>query len=187
MELPMKAMKAKAESMSSKGEPMKTVKAKASASVMAKAKKAMNTKATDYQKKERDRIVAEEEAARKLAEDEALEQATLAAESGDTEKAEAIVQAAADTPQGTTKPAPSRGGMTGASGGLRGRWIGEVVDVKQVCAAIASGDLPEEMIKEFSKTALNTYAKQHGEELSKAAVPTKFGLKLTLDESMTVR
>jgi hypothetical protein len=44
MELPMKAMKAKAEAMSSKGEPMKTVKAKASASVMAKAKKAMKNK-----------------------------------------------------------------------------------------------------------------------------------------------
>ncbi len=44
MELPKKAMKAKAEAMSSKGEPMKTVKAKASASVMAKAKKAMKNK-----------------------------------------------------------------------------------------------------------------------------------------------
>ncbi|CAE8708404.1 unnamed protein product [Polarella glacialis] len=44
VELPQKAMKAKAEAMSSKGEPMKTVMAKASASVMAKAKKARKNK-----------------------------------------------------------------------------------------------------------------------------------------------
>ena len=113
--------------------------------------------------------------------EQALKDAQEALDQGDTEKADAIVDAAADTPQGQTKAPTGRGGHTGASGGIKRTWVGEVDDVKMVCAAIADGALPESIIKEFSKKEMNAYAKLHGKE------GVVNGLKLTEKKDMAVR
>lgn len=123
------------------------------------AKNLMKDKAGAWKVAEDKRIAEEEERARKEAEDQALKDAQEAADAGDDEKAEAIMTSAADTPEGKTTAPTGRGTFTGASGGIRKTWSGEVADVKLVCAAICDGVLPEEIIKQFSQLELNKYAK----------------------------
>ena len=149
--------------------------------VLDKAKQLMKDKAGVWKVKEDERIRQEAEAERKAAEDQALKDAQEAADAGDDEKAEAIMTSAADTPEGVTKAPTGRGTFTGASGGIRKTWSGEVVNVKEVCAAIADGALPEEIIKQFSQLELNKYAKGVNVEC------TSNGIKITERKDMAVR
>ncbi len=148
---------------------------------LAKAKQLMKDKAAVWKVAEDQRIKEEEERARKEAEDQALKDAQEAADAGDDEKAEAIMTSAADTPEAKQTAPTGRGTFTGASGGIRKTWSGEVVDVKLVCAAIADGVLPEEMIKQFSQLELNKYAKGVNVE------STTNGIKITERKDMAVR
>jgi hypothetical protein len=145
------------------------------------AKDAMKAKAATWKVAEDKRIQEEEERLRKEAEDQALKDAQEAADAGDDAKAEAIMTSAADTPEAKGTAPTGRGTFTGASGGIRKTWSGEVVDVKLVCAAICDGVLPEEIIKQFSQLELNKYAKAIKVE------STTNGIKITERKDMAVR
>lgn len=142
----------------------------------------MQRKALTWKQAEDKRVRDEAEAERKRQEDLALEQAAEAEAAGDEKLAEAIVDVAVATPKPPVTRAPSgRGSLTGASGGISARWKGTVVDVKAVCTAIANGDLPNTVIKEFSKQQLNIIAKAHGK------TEVKFGISIEEEQSLSVR
>ncbi len=146
-----------------------------------KAKKLMKEKGTKWKSEEDARVAAEEKQKREAAEEQALKDAEEAIESGDTEKGEAIIDAAAATPKGTTTAPIGHGGFTGASGSIRKTWVGEVANVKDVCAAIADGALPESIIKEFSKKEMNAHAKSVSKE------GEHNGIKITEKKEMSVK
>ncbi len=145
------------------------------------AKELMKGKAAKWKLAEDERVAAEEKRLREEAEEQAIKDAEDAIESGDPEKGEAIIDAAAATPQGETKAPTGRGAYTGASGSIRKTWVGEVTDVKMVCEAVSRGILPESIIKEFSKKELNAYAKLHGKE------EVVNGITITEKKDMAVR
>lgn len=148
---------------------------------LTKAKDLMKAKAAKWKVAEDKRIEEEAERARKEAEDQALKDAQEAADAGDDEKAEAIMTSAADTPEDKTTAPTGRGTFTGASGGIRRTWVGECANVKEMCAAICDGVLPETIIKEFSKLEMNNYAKT----VEKEGVSN--GIKITEKKDMAVR
>jgi len=119
------------------------------------------------------------EEARQLAEKEALESAAAAEESGDTDTAEAIVEAAADLPDSMPKTAIARGDL-GASTSTKTTWHGEVVDIKAFLKAIIDGDIPEDFI-EISQAKLNKLATNHKIE------KTNLGIKVFKKISAAVR
>ena len=145
------------------------------------AKTLMKGKGATWKIAEDERVAAEEKRVREEAEAQALKDAVEAEETGDTEKAAAIVDAAADTPKGVVTAPTGRGSFTGASGGVRKTWLGEVADAKDVCAAIADGHLNLDLIKEFSKKAMNSMAKDIEKE------GTFLGIKITEKKEMAVR
>ena len=145
------------------------------------ASKLMKEKGSKWKIAEDERVAAEEKRVREEAEAQALLDAQEAEESGDKEKADAIVDAAAATPKGAITAPTGHGGHTGASGGIRRTWVGEVANVKDVLAAICDGALSESIIKEFSKKELNafaTHAKVEG---------VVNGIKITEKKDMAVR
>ncbi len=145
------------------------------------ASKLMKGKGSKWKVEEDARVAAEEARVRQEAEDQAIKDAEEAAAQGDDDKAEAIIDAAADTPKGVTKAPTGHGAHTGASGGIRKTWVGEVADVKMVLAAICDDALPMTIIKEFSKKELNAYAKLQEKE------GIVNGIKITEKKEMAVR
>ena len=123
------------------------------------ARLVMKKKAGTYQDAEEKRLAEEAEAERVRQEELAIEQAEIAAESGDEETAEAILDVAVSTPEKDVKAPTGRGELTGASGSSRGTWKGQLDDVKAVCAAVAAGELPKEIIS-VSKSGMNKVANE---------------------------
>ncbi len=146
-----------------------------------KAKKLMKEKGGKWKSEEDARVAAKEKQQREAAEEQAIKDAEEAIESGDTEKGEAIIDAAAATPHGETKAPTGRGEWTGASGSIRKTWVGEVHDAASVCEAIAEGRLPVSIIKEFSKKEMNAYAKTTEKE------GISNGIKITEKKEMSVK
>ena len=144
------------------------------------AKKLMNRKATEYQTAEEARLAEEAWAERKRQEELALQQAEIAAESGDEETAEAILDVAIATPEKEAKAPTGRGTLTGASGSSRGVWKGQLDDVKAVCAAVAAGELPKEIIT-VSKSGMNKIANEQKKE------GVYKGIEIIFDKSVVVR
>lgn len=147
---------------------------------LAEAKALFKQKALKWEQAEKKR---QDEAAaelQRLAEEQALADAKAAQDSGDTERADNLLNLAAATPAAATG-VKGRGAFTGASGSTKYTWIGEVVSVKDICAAIAEGKLPESVIKEISKTRMNTFAKDHHVE------GVFFGIKVTKKADLNVR
>ena len=122
-----------------------------------RAKKSFASKTLTFKQAEDKRLADEAEALRKQAEDQALADAAAAQASGDTERANALLDLAASTPKAKTG-LKGRGTFTGASGGSKFVWKGEVSDLKAICAAVVSGELPESIIKEVSKSGMNKIA-----------------------------
>ena len=131
--------------------------------IIEQAKKTVSDRAAAWQKEEATRIRQEEEEARRKAEEEALKAAEEAAESGDEDRADRILDVASTTPA-KAPPPPTRGSLTGATGGTRETWKGEVEfdNIREVCRAIADGHLPTNIIKDWHKTNLNGIAKEVG-------------------------
>ena len=154
------------------------------------AKQKVSVKAAAWKQTQDKRVREEEEAARKAADDQALKDAEAASEAGDEERAEAILEVAADTPAGPTKAPVVRGSLTGASGSTKTNWKGEVKldDIQDVCLAIAQGKLPINMIKDWNKTVMNGLAKSVGAEWPEDQKEGKHhGMTVVRDVSLSVR
>jgi len=117
--------------------------------------------------------------ARQLAEKEALESAEAAEKSGDTDTAEAIVEAAADLPTSVPKTAIARGDL-GASTSTKTTWHGQIDDFNAFLQAIIDGHIPPDYI-EVNQAKLNKLA------TTKKVEKTNFGIKLFKKVSASVR
>lgn len=128
------------------------------------AKDKVSVKAATWKRSEDKRVREEAAEQQRLADEQALRDAEAASEAGDDERAEAILEVAAETPAPISKAPAGRGSLTGATGSTRTNWKGEVKldDIMSVCKAIAEGKLPSNIIKEWNKTVMNGLAKQVG-------------------------
>ena len=126
-----------------------------------KAKGIVSSKAARWKSEEDERVRKAALEEQRLADEQALKDAEAASEAGDEARADAILEVAAETPAPVMKAPPARGTLTGATGSTRINWKGSVEfeDVREVCKAIAAGDLPANMVKEWSKTVMNGIAK----------------------------
>jgi len=143
------------------------------------AKVVLKTKMDDYVALE---AKAQEEAnrkAREQAEAEALEAAAKHEASGDTETAEAVVEAAADLPDVVQKTPIARGNL-GASTSTRTDWKARIVDSKAFFQAIADGDIPEEFVT-INQSKLDDLAK------SRKVEKTNLGIEVYKKVSASVR
>ncbi len=134
--------------------------------LVTKAKAIVSTKAARWKSEEDERVRKAAIEEQRLADEQALKDAEAALEAGDEGRADAILEVAAETPAPVMKAPVARGSLTGATGSTRTNWKGEVKfdDVREVCKAIADGDLPANIVKEWSKTVMNGIAKQVGGE-----------------------
>jgi len=146
------------------------------------AKNMVNSKATVYARKVEAEMRAKQAAEKKALEDAAMKAAEEAQAKGHTEVAELIVTAAANTRDLAPAVVKSRGSMTGASSGLRDIWRGTVpeTEIRNVCAAIASGVLPAALV-EFRQVELNRLA------ASLAKEGTHHGITITNDRKLVAR
>jgi len=143
------------------------------------AKADLKVKMDEYVSARAIRQEAAAEEARKLAEKEALERAEQAEKDGDTDTAEAIVEAAADLPD-TVAKAPIARGDLGASTSAKTNWLGEVVNLNEFLQAIIDGNIPPDFI-EIKQAKLNALA------VSRKVEKTNFGIKLYKKISAAVR
>jgi hypothetical protein len=144
-------------------------------SILKNLKAKMNTYVSERQKK-LDQEAAEQ---KRLAEEEALNRAAEHEAAGNSELANDIVESAASMPTAAPKAAIARGGYGGATSS-RTDWKGECVSVKELCAAIGRGDIPEDFIT-VNQAKLNALA------LSKKEEKTNFGIRLYKNVSASVR
>jgi len=154
------------------------------------AKSKVSMKAAAWKREEDKRVAAEAEEARKAAEEQAIKDAEAASEAGDEERAEAILDIAAETPAPVSKAPAARGAITGATGSTRTTWKGEVKfdDVQDVCKAIAEGKLPTNMVKDWNKNVMNDIAKRVGAEWDEGKDEDKYnGLTVTRNVGLAVR
>jgi len=147
------------------------------------AKGIVSTKAAKWKTEEDERVRKEAEEEQRKADEQALKDAEAASEAGDDQRAEAILDVAAETPAPVMKAPAARGSITGATGSTRTNWKGSVEfdDVREVCKAIAAGDLPANMIKEWNKTVMNGIAKSVGKP------GLHHGMTVTKDVGLSVR
>jgi hypothetical protein len=128
------------------------------------AKDKVSGKAATWKREEDKRVREAAAEEQRLADEQAIKDAEAAAEAGDDERADAILEVAAETPAPVARAPAARGTLTGATGSTRTNWKGEVKldDIMSVCKSIAEGKLPTNMIKEWNKTVMNGMAKQVG-------------------------
>lgn len=154
------------------------------------AKKTVSIKAATWKQAEDKRVRDEAIEQQRLADEQAIKDAEDAAEAGDEERAEAILEVAAETPAPVMKAPVGRGTLTGATGSTRTNWKGKVEldDITSVCKAIAEGKLPSNMIKDWNKTVMNALAKQVGEDWPEDQNTGKHhGMTVTRDVGLSVR
>lgn len=155
-----------------------------------KAKEIVSNKAAKWKSEEDERVRQAAIEEQRLADEQAIKDAEAASEAGDEERADAILEVAAETPAPVMKAPVARGTLTGATGSTRTNWKGEVKfdDVREVCKAIAAGDLPANMVKEWSKTVMNGIAKQVGGEWPEDQKTGKHhGMTVNKDVGLSVR
>jgi len=133
----------------------------------------------EWAKKELLREREEQEKINAENEQKLLDAAIVQDDSGNTDNADALIEYAQDASNTTAKMATVRGSF-GASMGARSTWNSEVKDVKEICAAIGRGDLPQSLVT-FSKSGLNDYAKSVKKEC------VQFGLKIVENISSITR
>lgn len=155
-----------------------------------KAKKVVSDKAAIWKRAEDKRVREEAAEQQRLADEQALKDAEAAAEAGDEERADAILEVASETPAPVTTAPLARGAITGATGGTKTTWKGEVQfdDIREVCKAIADGSLPTNMIKDWNKTVMNGVAKNVGATWPEEKNEDKHhGLTVKRDVGLSVR
>ncbi len=133
-------------------------------SALKTAKDKVSAKAATWKRDEDKRVREEAAEQQRLADEQALKDAEAASEAGDEERADAILEVAAETPAPVSRAPAGRGTLTGATGSTKTNWKGEVKldDIQEVCKAIAEGKLPSNIIKEWAKKPMNDLAKQVG-------------------------
>jgi len=155
-----------------------------------KAKQIVSTKAAKWKSEEDERVRQAAIEEQRLADEQALRDAEAASEAGDDERAEAILDVAAETPAPVMKAPAARGSLTGATGSTRTNWKGEVQyeDIKAVCQGIIDDHLPTNIIKDWNKTVMNAVAKRVGAEWPEDQKTGKHhGLTVNKDVSLSVR
>lgn len=155
-----------------------------------KAKGIVSSKAARWKSEEDERVRKAAIEEQRLADEQALKDAEAASEAGDDERADAILEVAAETPAPVMKAPVARGSLTGATGSTKTNWKGEVKydDIQEVCKAIAEGKLPSNIIKDWNKTVMNSIAKQVGAEWPEDQKAGKHnGLTIVKDVSLSVR
>jgi len=129
---------------------------------------------------EKTRIEQEQaEAARKAAEEEALQRAAELEKQGQAEVADKVIEAAAELPSTVPKSAPARGDY-GSTTSARTDWKAEIVDIKAFLQAIIDGHIPEDYI-EIKQSKLNSLA------TAKKVEKTNFGIKIFKTVSASIR
>lgn len=144
------------------------------------AKQNFKDKGLAWKKVEDARLAAEQDELRRKAEEQAIADAEAAQNAGDTARADALLDLAASTPV-VTHEVKGRGSYTGASGGVKRVWKGEVEDLREICRAVADNKLPLSVIKEISKTEMNRIANNIKVEGS------YHGIKIFEKEDLNVR
>lgn len=150
---------------------------------LTKAKGIVSSKAARWKSEEDERVRKAAIEEQRLADEQALKDAEAALEAGDDERADAILEVAAETPAPVMKAPVARGSLTGATGSTRTNWKGTVEydDVREVCKAIAAGDLPANIIKDWNKTVMNGIAKSVEKE------GKHHGMTIVKDVALSVR
>lgn len=115
-------------------------------------------KAGTFEKAERKRLAQEQERIQKAADDEAVRSAETREKAGDAAGADAIIEMASQVRMPAPKLVIPRDELTGTKLKPRRVWEGKVGSIKEMCAAIAAGDLPEDIV-EFKKSRINEIAK----------------------------
>lgn len=159
-------------------------------SALTNAKDKVSVKAATWKQAEDKRVREEAAEAQRIADEQALKDAEAASEAGDDARAEAILEVAAETPAPVSKAPTARGTLTGATGGTRTDWKGEVKfdDIMDVCKGIVAGKLPINIVKEWNKTVMNALAKQVGADWPEDQTEGKYnGLTITKKVGMNVR
>ncbi len=154
------------------------------------AKQIVSTKAAKWKSEEDDRVRLAAIEEQRLADEQALKDAEAASEAGDEERADAILEVAAETPAPVMKAPVARGSLTGATGSTRTNWKGEVKydDIKAVCQGIIDDHLPTNIIKDWNKTVMNAVAKRVAAEWPEDQKTGKHnGLTIVKDVSLSVR
>ena len=146
---------------------------------MSEAKVTLAGKMNTYVSERQIRLDKKAKEARELAEKEALESAAEAEASGDTDTADAIVEAAAELPTSVPKTAIARGNL-GASVSTKVTWHGKINNMKAFLQAIIDGNIPEDFI-EVSQAKLNKLA------TDKKTEKINFGIELFKKTSAAVR
>jgi hypothetical protein len=118
----------------------------------------VRSKASTFERIERKRLMEAQERAQKAADDEAVKSAESREQAGDAAGADAIIEMASQVHMPTAKVVLPRDEMTGTKLKVRRVWEGKVGDVKAMCAAIAAGHLPEDIV-DFKKSRINEIAK----------------------------
>lgn len=146
---------------------------------MEDAKATLAGKMNAYVADRHEKQEAAAEEARQLAEKEALERAEQAEKEGDTDTAEAIVEAATELPD-TVAKAPIARGDYGASTSTKTNWVAEVTDTKAFLQAIIDGNIQEDFI-EIKQAKLNALA------VSRKIEKTNFGITISKKITAAVR
>lgn len=154
-----------------------------------KLEEAMNTvktKAQSFERSERARLERERQAQQRAAEDEALRVAGEREAAGDAAGADAIVEMATNVQLPKAKLVVPRSEITGTKFKTRRVWEGRAANIKELCAAIGRGDLPEDIV-EFKKSRLNEIAKEWAAARTDESVLEihRFGLAAEEVDSLT--
>lgn len=154
------------------------------------AKGKVEVKAAAWKREEDKRVREAALEEQRIADEQALKDAEAAAEAGDDERADKILEVASETPAPDTRAPVGRGTLTGATGSTRTNWKGEVKldDIQEVCKAIGEGKLPSNMIKDWNKTVMNALAKQVGSDWPEDQDDGKHhGMSVKRDVGLSVR
>ncbi len=154
------------------------------------AKKKVSDKAAIWKRAEDKRVREAAIEEQRIADEQAIKDAEAAQEVGDEDRAEAILEVAAETPAPISRAPAARGTLTGATGSTKTTWKGEVKfdDIQEVCKAIAEGKLPSNIIKDWNKNVMNQVAKQVGADWPEDQDTAKHhGLTVKRDVGLSVR
>ena len=103
------------------------------------------------------RLEAERKARERKREEELIAKAEVAETNGHTEKAEAYMESAEDTPP----PAPSLPPVESpkvAGSSFREVWVGEITDMRTFCKAVANREVPPSLVT-GDQASINSFAK----------------------------
>lgn len=154
------------------------------------AKGKVEVKAAVWKRAEDKRVREAALEEQRIADEQALKDAEAAAEAGDDERGDKILEVASETPAPETRAPVGRGTLTGATGSTKTNWKGEVKfdDIMAACQGIVDGKLPTNIIKDWNKNVMNALAKQVGADWPEDQDDGKYhGMTVKRDVGLAVR